>query len=112
MSPAFRRYLDLMDEMRRAREEHADDATACESAERLIDDELDGLWEKLSSGEQDIVRGEAWRALPDQYAQRQRAPIPLKDTPVRLRRGFAPRLSISHKSCQGWVLYSGNDEPG
>jgi hypothetical protein len=84
MSAEYRRYLDLFDELRRVREEHADDADARESAEGLIDDALDALWERLSEDERASTRDESWRAWPDEYSRRN---MSLRDVPVWDRPG-------------------------
>jgi hypothetical protein len=91
MSDVYRQYIDLFDELRRAREEFADDEAACELAERAIDDELDALWERLSDDEQASTREESWRAWPDEYASRM---MPVHDISVWSTKGtVAPRES-------------------
>jgi hypothetical protein len=88
MSVAYRHYLDLFDELRRVREELADDESARELAERAIDDELDAAWGKLSEVEQASTREESWRAWPDEYARRN---MSVREISVWNRQGPTPR---------------------
>lgn len=80
MSPAFPRYLDCLDELRRVRESLAEaEPEILGDAEEPILERMDDIWPGMTKEEQKDARLQSWRAWPDEYARRTALP---RDRPV------------------------------
>lgn len=79
MSPAFRRYIDGLNELRRVRENLRNEEQILVAEEDRIEAQLDQEWEGMTADEQHAAWQETWRASPEKYEQRMR---PLRDTDV------------------------------
>jgi hypothetical protein len=89
MSPAFRRYLDHLDQLRRVREDPDEDTDdLLRLAEEPILDEMDAIWSELSTDERLHMDAYSWRAFPEDYAVATALP---SDVSVWERPGAGPR---------------------
>ncbi len=88
MSPAFRRYLDQLNELRCLRESHEDTPELLDIAEQPILDEMERIGAELSEAERVELRSESWRAWPHDFALRM---VALRDVAVWKRKGAPAR---------------------
>lgn len=93
---AYYKYMDLLGQLRRVRQEQPDKQLR-DTAEESINDELDQLWEEMCTHEQELTRKEMWRAWPDLYESRMERSrgVPvwsrLRDLPVWGGKNSKPR---------------------